>query len=164
MALGLRCKCPVLADGAFQLCRTAMGAAFDLTSANEGEPALDTIEPIARSGREMHVKSRMTSEPTFDRSSLVCAVVVQDQMDIEFRRGVGFDGAQERKEFVAAMTPMQLSDHAPSGDIQRREQTRRAMALVVMRAPLGQARVTGGESRVVHAVGAATAREQLPES
>jgi hypothetical protein len=38
------------------------------------------------------------------------------------------------------MTPMQLADHAPGGDIECREQARRAMALIVMRAPLGQAR------------------------
>src|SRR5271169_58675 len=130
----------VLADGALQLEGAAMGAAFDLASADQGEPALDKVEPGARSGREVHVKSRMTSEPTFDRGGLVRAVVVQDQMHVQLSGDVGFDRAQERKELLAAMTSMQLSDHAPRGDIQRREQTRRAVALVVMGAPLGQAR------------------------
>ena len=66
------------------------------------------------------------------------AVVIQHQMDIEFSRDVGFDGAQERRNSCCDDADAVLRSHA-GGDVQRREQSRRAMAQVVMRAPLGHA-------------------------
>ena len=71
------------------------------------------------------MEARMPSEPSLDRGGLVRAVVVHH---LQLAGHVGFDSAQELQEFAAAMASMQLADHFPSGDFQRRKQRRRAMA------------------------------------
>jgi len=87
----------------------------------------------------MHMKTRMPGEPVLDGLRLVGAVVVHHEMDVQRRRYVGFDGEQELQELAAAMAAVQIADDSSGGDIQRGEQGGRAMALVVMGAPLGDA-------------------------
>ena len=53
----------VLTDGMLQLHGAAMRAAFDLTLAQGGEPALDLVEPRARGLGEMDMKARMARQP-----------------------------------------------------------------------------------------------------
>src|SRR5882672_11619812 len=98
-----------------------MSPAFDMAFADQSKPALDEIEPGSRSWGEMHVKARMAHEPGFDRGRFMRAVVVQDQVHIEFGRHIGLDGAQERKEFFGAMTPMQFANDLARGKIQCRK-------------------------------------------
>ncbi|MGF6851352.1 hypothetical protein OKW29_000238 [Paraburkholderia sp. CI3] len=68
------------------------------------------------------------------------AVVVHHQMDVQLGWHVGLDGAQELQEFTAAMTPMQFSNDFARGDVQRREQCGRAVAHIVVRVSLRDAR------------------------
>ena len=63
-------------------------------------------------------------------------VVVHDQMHAETGRHIGVDGAQKLEKLGAAMATVQFTDHFAGGDIERGEQGRRAMAHVVMGAPL----------------------------
>jgi len=74
------------------------------------------------------VKPRMACKPGLDGRGLVRAVVVHHQVDVQIGRHAGFYGTQELEELVAAMAPVQLTDHGPGGDVQRRKQRRCAMA------------------------------------
>ena len=67
------------------------------------------------------------------------AVVIQNQMHRKRRRDVRFDRPQECQELLAAMTPMQLANYPTSGHVQSCKQAGGAVALVVVRAPLGDA-------------------------
>ena len=60
-------------------------------------------------------------------------------MDVEIGRNVGLDMIQELPELRAAMAPVALPDDRPGGDIEGGEQRGRAIALVVMGAPLNLA-------------------------
>jgi hypothetical protein len=56
----------------------------------------------------------------------------------QHRRHVGLDGAQELQELAAAVPTVRLADHLAGGDVQRCEQCRRAMPLVIVRSPCGR--------------------------
>jgi hypothetical protein len=60
-------------------------------------------------------------------------------MNVQHHGHVGLDGAQKLQELAAAMPPMQIADDCAGGDVQRGEQCGRAMALIVVRASLGDA-------------------------
>lgn len=109
-------------------------------SVSVAKPALDLIEPGCRGGHEVHVESPMTREPIPDRGRLVGAVVVHHEMHVQPAGYVGLHGAQELQEFAAAMAAVEFADHLPGGDFQCREQGRGAMAHVVVRSALGDAR------------------------
>ena len=85
----------------------------------------------------MNMEAGMAGKPVLHGRGLVRTVVVHDQMHIELGRHVGVDGAQKLKKLGAAMTPVQFPDHLAGGDIEGGKQRRRAMAHVVMGAPLG---------------------------
>jgi hypothetical protein len=128
-----------VADRFFEFEGAAMGSALDLALAQDGEPALDEVQPRPGGRREVQVVAGVAGEPGLDGRRLVGAVVVHDQVNVELRRHALLDGAQELQELAAAMPPMQLADDLAGGQIQRREQGRGAIAHVVMAAPLGHA-------------------------
>ena len=129
----------VVADGLLELSGRTMRAAADVVLSERGEPALDLIEPRRRSGSEVDMESRVACEPGLDRGRLVGGVVVHHEMDIELRWQVGVDRAQELQELAATVSAVKLSDDLAGGDVQRRKERRRAMARVVVSAPLGDA-------------------------
>lgn len=53
---------------------------------------------------------------------------------------LALDGAQELKEFAATVASVHIADDGSGGDIQGRKQRGRAMTLVVVGAPFGEAR------------------------
>ena len=71
---------------------------------------------------------------------LVGAVVVHDQMDVELRGHALIDGSQELQELATAMTPMQIADDLARSEVQCREQCGRAVAHIIMSAPLCNAK------------------------
>ena len=64
------------------------------------------------------------------------AVVVQDDVHVEFGRHVGLDHIEKLAKFLRAMTAVQLADHAAGLQFQRGKQGSRPMAFVVVRAAL----------------------------
>ena len=86
---GLR-RCVVVddkgSDCLLQLLDAAVNAAPDLSLGQEGEPALDLVEPGGVGRREMQVIARPFGEPCFDRRRLMGGVVVDDEVDIESGR------------------------------------------------------------------------------
>ena len=50
----------------------------------------------------MRIEARMPGQPVSDRGGLVRAVVVHDEVDVQHRRYVGLDGAQELKKLFSS--------------------------------------------------------------
>jgi hypothetical protein len=82
----------------------------------------------------------MAGQPGADVWSLVGAVVVADQVHVQFGRHRLVDRDQELLELGGAVLAVQLADHDAVGDVERGEQTGDAVAGVVVGTPLGQAR------------------------
>jgi hypothetical protein len=80
----------------------------------------------------MQVKARVLSEPLRDVLMLVRRVVVEDQMDLQPGGDLRVDRAQELQELRVTVARQALPDDVASQDVQRGEQRRRAVALVVM--------------------------------
>jgi hypothetical protein len=65
-----------------------MNAAPDLLLGENGEPALDYVDP-GRAGRgEVQVEARVASQSAMDQGRLVGAVVVKDEVDLELGRNL----------------------------------------------------------------------------
>src|SRR5215210_2986991 len=62
----------------------------------------------------------------------VRAVVIQDEVEFQFGRKLGIDGAQKFEELLMAVARQALSDHFAIQHIERRKQGRGAVADIVM--------------------------------
>ena len=98
----------VVADSLFQLFGGAMDSAPELLFGKHGEPAFDQVEPGGRGWGEVQVEAWPLGQPVADQLRLVGAVVVQDQVNVQFRRDVLLDGVQESAELDRAMAAMGL--------------------------------------------------------
>ena len=75
----------ILANCGFERARAAMRAALDLFLGQCGKPSFDHVQPRRTGRREVHMKARMPSEPPSNPRRLVRPVVIENQMDVEFR-------------------------------------------------------------------------------
>src|ERR1039458_10470357 len=75
------------------------GAASDGALGDKGEEALDLVEPRSIGRGEMKVPTGPPCKPRPDLGVLMGGVVVDDEMDVEVGRDVGFDVAQEGEKF-----------------------------------------------------------------
>lgn len=71
-----------------------MRSSLQLAFGEDGEPGLHEVDPRRIRRCEMHVETRMSSEPSTNRHGLVCRVVVEDQMDIKMIRHRIVDDSQ----------------------------------------------------------------------
>ena len=88
----------------------------------------------------MHVKAWTLSKPIPNERSLVGAVIVHDEMDIESTRHLRLDCIQKLSELHRAMTTVKLAHDLTCLGLERRKQRGRTVPLVIMSAPLGLAR------------------------
>ena len=84
----------------------------------------------------MKMIARVAGEPGFDRWRFVGGVIVEHQMDVEIGRHGLLDLRQEFAEFDCAVALVAAADDPTGSDVQGGEQRGRAVALVVMAAPL----------------------------
>ena len=101
----------VVLDGAFKLDGGAVRATTDLPFGERGEETLDLIDPGSRRWSEVRVETRMTGQPATHSDGFVCAVVVQDDMNVAVCRDVRLEGIQKPAEFLRTMAAMQLAAH-----------------------------------------------------
>ena len=73
----------VFADGPFQFLHAAKHAAANPFVGECGEPSLDQVQPRTVGRREVNMKPRALGQPMADERRFVCAVVVQNEMDVE---------------------------------------------------------------------------------
>jgi hypothetical protein len=74
----------------------------------------------------------MPFEPGADLGMLVCRVIVDDEVQIRLGRGFAVDPVEEADEFLMPMAAHALTDDLALQHVERGEQRRRAIALVVM--------------------------------
>ena len=82
------------------------------------------------------MEARPLGQPGADRLRFVSAVVVEDQVHVQFRSDVPFDGVEEVAELAGAMPLLGLADDLAGPGVERGEEAGGAVALVVVGAPL----------------------------
>ena len=70
---------------------------------------------------------------------LVGSIVVENQMDFQLSMNGLVNPLEKSQELLMPMPRLAFPDHGPFQDIQRSEQCRRPVTLVIVRLPLGQA-------------------------
>ncbi len=78
------------------------------------------------------MNARMLRQPRVDVGVLVRGVVVDDQMQIKRLGGAPIQMLEKAKELVVSMLGQARADHFTADDVERGEQRRRPMPLVVM--------------------------------
>jgi len=83
----------------------------------------------------VEVPPRTTGEPSSDLGMLVGGVIVDDEVDVEFCRHIGFDVSQEGEELLVAMAGLALSEDRAVEHIERCEEGCGAVPFVIVRDP-----------------------------
>ncbi len=109
-----------------------MDAAPDLLIGDQGEEALDLVDPGGACWREVDMPSGPLGQPIADGLGFVGGIIVHDQMDIHVGRDVGFDLIQEFAELAGSVLGVAAADHGTGGDVEGREQRCRAMPGIIM--------------------------------
>ena len=129
----------VIFDRHFEVGNAVKDAASDGIPGDQAEKALDEVDPGRRGRREVEMEAWVAFEPCLDLGMLVGGVVVHHGMQIEGFRCLGIDGAQKAQELLMAVAIHALANDLAGGDVERGEQGRRTMALVIMRYGAGAA-------------------------
>src|SRR6202040_2088051 len=108
-------------------------AAADAFSGDLGKEALDHVEPRAGRRREVQMKARMPLEPALYRGGLVGGIIIDDQMQVEIGQRPLVDGLEKAEELAMPVAGHAFADDGAVEHVERREQGRGAVALVVMR-------------------------------
>lgn len=87
----------------------------------------------------MDVPVRPPGQPSFDRCGFVGGVVVHDDVDVEPGRNIAVDHLEEVEELPGPVAAITLADDRAGGDVEGGEQRGRAVALVIVGAPLRDA-------------------------
>ena len=74
----------VTEQSGLQFSRAAVDAATQLPFRQGGEPTLHQVDPGRPGGGKVQVVTRMAHQPTLNRGGLVRAIVVQNQMHVQF--------------------------------------------------------------------------------
>jgi len=104
-----------------------------------GEKPFDGIEPGRRSGREVESPAWMAGKPLAHIGMFVGRIIVDDGVDRLSRRNLLLNGVKEANEFLMAMALHVAADHRAVEHVERREQRRRAVSLIVVRHAPGAA-------------------------
>src|SRR5262245_51075928 len=82
----------ISADGHLEFAGAEMNTATQLLLGQRGEPAFDEVDPRGARRREVQMEARMADQPAMDRRGLVCAGVVENQVDVEGGGHLRVDG------------------------------------------------------------------------
>ena len=95
----------VVGDGLDQLSDAGHGEALELPSREFTEEALDEIQPRGGGRGEVELHSRVFLKPCPNSRMLVCGVVVENDVDVEFGKDGPLDLAEESQEFTKPNSP-----------------------------------------------------------
>ena len=134
--------CKPRIDGAFQFFHRVEGAPPNHFVSDEPKPAFNLIEPGTAGGCEMEVKAAalLGLEPTLHGGALVGAVVVENEVDVEFRGHLLFQLMEEFDELLAPMARQATTDDLAIEDIEGGKQGGGSVPLVIMRLAFRQSR------------------------
>ncbi len=108
-------------------------AASDFAPRDGREKPFDSVEPRRGGRREVERPSRMTGQPFHDVGMVVRGVIVDDGVDDLADGNSSLHGVEETDELLMAMLVHAAPDHGSIEDVERCEQRRRAVALVIVR-------------------------------
>ena len=136
-------------DGLNQRGHILEGAAPDAFVGDLAEPALHQVQPRGAGGDEMQVETRMAAQPAGHARVFVRAVVIDDKVQLQIRRGLPIHLRQKLQKLLVPMAGHAGSNHPSIEHAEGREQRGGAMPFIVMG-------LTGGQSR--------TQRQQGPRA
>src|SRR5262245_38460256 len=119
-------------DGTLELGHARKCAASNALLRDLGKEALHQIEPRSAGRREVQMETAMLAEPTLHRLRFVRPVVVEHKMDVEVGLHAPIDALEEADELFGAMPRMALADDEAPLHIERGEQRRGTVALVIV--------------------------------
>ena len=122
-------------DALHELLDAGERAAADRLVGDQREESFDLVEPGAVGRDEVHVPTRPSCEPRLDLRMAMSGVVVGDAVDVQLGRHGLVDFAQEGQELLVPVARLARRQYRTVEHVQRREQRRCAMALIVMRTP-----------------------------
>ena len=109
----------VASDSVFQIGNRVEDAAPDAPSRDDGEKALDGVQPGGLGRREVKDLSGMISQPGVHLGALVGSVIVKDDMDDLACRNLPLHGVEELDEFLMAMPFHATAHHGSVQNIER---------------------------------------------
>ena len=119
-------------DGGLEVGDGSEDAALEAALGQDGEEALDGVEPGGRGRREVERPARVARQPSPNGGMLVGGVVVDDRVDRLSGRNLALDGVEEADELLMPMALHVAADHGSVEHVHRREQGRRPIALVIV--------------------------------
>ncbi len=125
----LRCSM----DRVFKFRDIMENASSDALACDLGEEPLDEIEPRAGCWGEVELETLVPGEPALHFLCLVRGVIVDDEMQIETGRRLAVDLPEERQELVCPVARQAFADDPAGRHIERGEERRRAVALILIR-------------------------------
>lgn len=84
----------------------------------------------------MYMPSVMNRQPALDFGMFVGGIVIDHQMNVQFRRDLFVYVLEKAQVFLVSMLGLALSDHVAISDVQSRKQCSCSMAFIVMCNPL----------------------------
>jgi hypothetical protein len=97
-----------------------------------GEEPLHQIEPRARGGHEVHLKSRMLLQPSSYVRMFVGSVVIENDVQIQVLRSLGVDLFQKAQELRVLVSLLARANHLSGEHVQSREESGGTVSLVVV--------------------------------
>ena len=98
-------------DGGLKVCDGSEDATLEAPLGQDGEEALDGVEPGSRSRREVKGPAGMAREPSPHGGMLVGGIVVEDRMDRLAGGNFALDGVEEADELLMPVALHVAADH-----------------------------------------------------
>ena len=122
----------VAVDGSLKINNRVEHTALQPSLCQLGKEAFDGIEPGTGRWRKVKGEAGMAVEPLADLGMFVCGVIVEDDVHRLVAGNAGVDGVQEADELLVPMLLHVAADNGAIENIERGEQSGRAIALVIM--------------------------------
>ena len=111
--------------------------AFEHTASNPAlsqlsKPTLDHIQPRGAGGREMEMHAGVSLEPALHHGTFMRAVIVHDEMQIEFRRCGLLNGLEKFDKLLTPMSRQTLPDDRAIEHVEGGKERRRPMPFIIM--------------------------------
>lgn len=119
-------------DGGLKVNDASEDAALEPTLCEDGEEALNGIEPGGRGRGEVEDETPMASEPLDHFGMLVSGIIVEDDMNGLAGGRLRLDAVEEANELLVTVALHALPDHRTVEHVERGEERGRSIAFIVM--------------------------------
>jgi len=127
----------VISNRSYQLTDAAEGSSPDAFVGDFREEAFHQIQPGSAGGSEMPVITGVLGKPSLHLGMGMGAIVIEDEVNRQLARGAALDAVQKAQKLLMAVARHAVSQNLAVQHVQRREQGRGSMALVIMGLPFG---------------------------